>query len=443
MNGFLPQVLIVLWLNFILDTVPVRVVATFAELLIGAMISGSGHITDALLAVGHQKHFSTYYRFITKAKWSWFSVVKQFIKLLTTFFPRREWNFIIDDFICPRVSKKAPNAAYHYDHSRKPNRSQYIWGQQWIALGLSFTWGRIWSALPILFRLHKKVGNRSKIKTASLLLKTVAPFFLETGEDIILRCLVDCWYMKSTFILPLFKLGIQVIGQVRKDTALFSKPVLIPGVKKKRGRPRKYGEKWTAERVKEQLPLHQAMLNIYGSCKLVKYRSTQCLARFLLGQSVMAVWCQLPGQKGWTLILSTDLTLTPQQIIKLYARRWKTEPMFNEIKHAYGVANVWEQTSRSAHRWVSMICLSYSLTRLLSLVAVSKNNNVFVPIIQWRIKSVVTAGLVRKGLELFFRQFTFTPKADAVSRLWNPKSKKLILKMEPMMSQKIKDVGSL
>jgi len=436
MKNFLPQVLIVLWLNFVLDAVPVRVVATFTELLIGAMISGSGHITDALLAVGHQKHFSTYYWLINKAKWSWLFVVKRFIKLLTTFFPRREWNVIIDDFICPRVSKEAPDAAYHYDHSKKPNRSQYIWGQQWIALGLSFSWGRVWSALPILLRLHKKVGNRSKIKTAVLLMKTVAPFFREAGEDIILRCLVDCWYMKSTFILPLFKLGIQVIGQARKDTVLFAKPIPITASKRKRGRPKKYGEKWTAERVKEQLPLRKTVLNIYGGCKLVKYRSTQCLARFLLGQPVIAVWCQLPKQKGWTLILSTDLTLAPEQIIKLYTRRWKTEPMFNEVKHAYGVANVWEQTSRAVHRWVSMICLNYSVTRLLSIVAVSKNNNALVPFIQWRVKSVITAGLVRKGLELFFRQFTF-------SRLWNPKSKKLILKMEPNLSQKTKNVNSL
>jgi hypothetical protein len=45
----------------VLLAVPGRVVCTYAELLIGAIISGSGHVTEALLAVGHQKHFSTYY----------------------------------------------------------------------------------------------------------------------------------------------------------------------------------------------------------------------------------------------------------------------------------------------------------------------------------------------------------------------------------------------
>ena len=69
--------LLVLWLNFVLLAVPVRVVCTYAELLIGVIISGSGHVTEALLAVGHQKHFSTYYWLIEKGTWSWLKVAKQ------------------------------------------------------------------------------------------------------------------------------------------------------------------------------------------------------------------------------------------------------------------------------------------------------------------------------------------------------------------------------
>ena len=98
--------LLVLWLNFIIQAVPVRLVATFAELLIGALISGSGHISDALFHVGHQKHYSTYYWFLRHGKWSWVKVNIKLIELITTCFPRPELNLILDDFICPRSSKK-------------------------------------------------------------------------------------------------------------------------------------------------------------------------------------------------------------------------------------------------------------------------------------------------------------------------------------------------
>jgi hypothetical protein len=421
-----PIVLIVLWINFIITAVPLRLMATYTELLIGALISGSGHVTDAMFAVGHLKHFSTYYWLIERAKWSWLQVNQQLIRLVVIFFPRQEWNILFDDFICPRTSKKAPFVTYHHEHSQKPNRPRYIWGQQWIALGLALNYGKICASLPLLLRLHKSVGNRTKITTALLLLTKVVPLFYHTGKEKI-RCYVDAWFMKSTFILPVLKMGIHVVGQVRKDTVLFREPKPVAASSRKRGRPKKYGEKWTAERVKEQLPLCRTTSNIYGGCKEVKYRTTRCLARFLLGLPVIAVWCQLPDQKSWTLILSTDLSLTPERIIKLYARRWKIEPMFNEIKHAFGIANAWEQTSRALHRWVSMLCVAYSLTRMVSLVIAAKKEQHFVPFIQWRAKSVVTAGLVRKGIQFFFRQFTF-------SQLWEPKSKKLILSKNKNMN---------
>ncbi len=79
-------------------------------------------------------------------------------------------------------------------------------------------------SLPLLLRLHKKVGNSSKITRALSLVKLVLPWFKKTGKENF-RLLVDAWYMKKTFILYALKLGINVVGQVRKDTALFLHPI--------------------------------------------------------------------------------------------------------------------------------------------------------------------------------------------------------------------------
>lgn len=423
---------LIVWINSIIVALPPRIIATYVELLIGAIISGSGHITDALLEVGHQKNYSTYYYMLEQGKWSWLYVTKQFIRLIITFFPRIEWNFIVDDFICPRSSKNAPGANWHHEHSQKPNRPKYIWGQQWVALGLSLTWGKMSISLPLLLRLHKKVGNSSKITRAVTLIKLVLPWFKKTGKKTF-RCLVDAWYMKRTFILPLLEKGVHAIGQVRKDTALFKKPVKIPKSARKRGAPKKYGKKLTAKQVKK-LPLYKAKLNIYGGCKQVKYRYTTCIARFLKALPVIAVWCKLPDKKDWILIVSTDLSLTAEQIIKLYSRRWKIEPMFNEIKHSFGLIKAWEQTSQTLHRWVSMLCVSYSLNRLLSVIAQASKNQNFVPLIQWRVNKPLTAGLVRKSLVLFFRHFTF-------SQLWEAKSKKLLLPTQLKKYKKLKNLN--
>lgn len=408
------------WINCVIAAIPKRAISTYTELLIGAILSGTGHVTDAMLEVGHQKHFTTYYKMLRQGQWSWIAVTKQLVLLIIKYFPRKEWNLVVDDFIVPRVSLKAPGVKYHHEHSQKPNRSKYIWGQQWISLGLALPWGKLCACIPLLLRLHKKVGNTSKIKRAIMLIKLVLPWFKQQKNEIVIRVLTDCWYMKSTFILPMTELGVKAIGQVRKDTALFFEPK--PKSPKQKGRPRTYGKKIT-ENEFEKFPIITKIITVYGKRQIVKYKSIRCLARFLKAMPVIVVWCQLESQKTWTLILSTDLLLTPERIIKLYARRWKTEPMFNEIKHLFGIVRAWEQSSRALHRWVSVICLSYAINRLLSLIAQSKNFRKISPFIQWRQNSVMTAGLIRMGLKILFRHFGFF-------ELWDPKSQKLILPIQ-------------
>lgn len=192
----------------------------------------------------------------------------------------------------------------------------------------------------------------------------------------------------------------------------------------------KYGSRWTLQDCWEHLRLRSAHLRIYGSKpKRVSYYAKKLRARFLHGKPVMAVWTQFPEQRNWTLILSTDLELTPEQIIKLFSKRWKTEPMFNEIKHFFGVSQAWQRSSRALHRWLSMVSLAYALTRLLSLLMNTKKTRDSLPPIPWRRNSPATAGLTRLAIQVFFRRFGF-------GRLWSPKYKKLMLEKEQILREK-------
>ncbi len=122
MQESLCDILLVLWLNFIIPVVPVRLAATFAELLVGAVLSQSGHITGALYHVGHRKHHTTYCWMLTSGKWSSLQLNQRLVELIATTFPRLEFHLLLDDFICPRSTDKAPHAQYHHEHSQKPNR---------------------------------------------------------------------------------------------------------------------------------------------------------------------------------------------------------------------------------------------------------------------------------------------------------------------------------
>lgn len=87
---------------------------------------------------------------------------------------------------------------------------------------------------------------------------------------------VDSRFMRKTLILPALKLGLNVIGQVRIDTALFAIP--DPPDKQKRGHPEIYGDKFTQE--------HMAKRVNNNKDQVLHYRYLIVKARFLKGRIV-------------------------------------------------------------------------------------------------------------------------------------------------------------
>lgn len=92
------------------------------------------------------------------------------------------------------------------------------------------------------------------LDAAALLLSVVAPIFTSRRVCI----LVDSWYMKRPYLELVKQHGFHAIGQVRRDTALND----LPQPRSGGGRPRKYGDLYTAERV-GQLPEFRSRLYHY------------------------------------------------------------------------------------------------------------------------------------------------------------------------------------
>jgi hypothetical protein len=236
-------------------------------------------------------------------------------------------------------------------------------------------------------------------------------------QGVKVRVLADSWYMRCCFIESLQQRGFEVIGQVRIDTRLYDEPP--PRKKGQRGRPRKYGEKYTPKRI-AHLKRTVTTLRLYGKEQVVRYRSRLVKARFLDGQWVRAVWCEFNSGKGnWKstcLLLSTDTTLAPEQVIESYGLRWSIESMFNQLKLAWGMKEAWQQTRQTLHRWVHITMVGYGLVQLLSCL----NTTAVEQLCRhspWRQGAPKTAGQIRKGLVRIFRHVS-------VRQWWNGKSKK-------------------
>lgn len=152
-------------------------------------------------------------------------------------------------------------------------------------MALSISTGAKHSAVPLLSRLMRIGGNGGKLDAAKTLLRVIAPVFAG-GKQVFI--LVESWYMKWPYLKYVLSLGYHAIGQVRRDTALYGIPVLTG----KRGRPRKYGNKFTPE-VVSALPEHRKKVFLYGKWQWVRYCSSVCLAKFMRGLKVRWYGCNL------------------------------------------------------------------------------------------------------------------------------------------------------
>jgi DDE superfamily endonuclease len=270
------------WVNYLCSVLNVRSIPTFIELLIGSMITQTGFVTDAQMAIVTKRHWSSYYKWIQQGMWSYLSLARQMLRLVVKAFSIKQLFIIFDDTNVPRSSKKAPDVKYHHQHGNKPNRPQYIWGQCWLTMGVALGNG---CAIPIVLRLISTTSNTGKLIAAKVILRAMNPVL----ADVSTTMLVDSWFMRKTLLLPALEEGFEVIGQVRIDTALYAIPE--PPKQKGRGRPKIYGEKQTHDHFMA-LPAKRAKMHLYNKEQVVHYRSLVAKARFLKGRIVKTVFCQ-------------------------------------------------------------------------------------------------------------------------------------------------------
>jgi hypothetical protein len=87
-----------------------------------------------------------------------------------------------------------------------------------------------------MLRLVRRGANRGKLKSARFLLRLLGN---RLGR---VRVLLDAWFMRGRLILATVAEGHTVIGRMRRDLALYTVP---RPPRRTRGRPRKYGERFT------------------------------------------------------------------------------------------------------------------------------------------------------------------------------------------------------
>ena len=99
-------------------------------------------VTDAILAAGLTRSWTTYYWFIEYGRWAWLAVWQALLAVLTALFAPAVWYVVIDDTVVERISARAPGSLIHHNHTAKPNRPRFLRGWLCLAAVVERDWAR-------------------------------------------------------------------------------------------------------------------------------------------------------------------------------------------------------------------------------------------------------------------------------------------------------------
>jgi hypothetical protein len=257
--------------------------------------------------------------------------------------------------------------------------------------------------------------KKNLITMTVVILKKLKRVMDKRELEIEVEILTDSWFARERLILRAKNhYGFSVVTMARKDLALYKLPPVRR--KKAKGRPKIKGK-----RIKPQLEdlKKERTLQIYARVVNVKYKEAICKARFLNYEIVKAVWVRFDDAESMRLLISTDTTLSGEEIIRRYALRWDIESIFNELKNRFKFKMIMLQTPRSYYQFLYFKIWAFIIIKLSSIQFKQRVTDYIREMLPWRVhhkKGVtVTAGSTQLALQNIFSTLhigLFFPKVD-------------------------------
>lgn len=327
-----------------------------------------------------KKHIASWERFVGEYVWNHIDIARSILKLLLkkyigNFMVYGKLLFAVDTTLTAKNTDKMFGVQKWKNHSGNADAGQYVSGHHWGLLGIigKFIEKR-YICFPLLMRIITgKAVNwqwKSGEKGTGMLTfwDVVHAMILEVKQWIgfEVRVVVDAYFSNNSFIAPLTARGVTVITKLKNNAVAyldFEQPA-----KKKRGRPRKKGERIKVFDLVNMVAMQEVEVLLYGKIQKVQVY-VKDLWMLELTQKVRTV--VVKSARGMIALISTDLSLGAKEIIEIYGSRFSIEICIRDMKSNLGLEDYQFQSFYAILRYVHLVMTAYNIGKMLLLDVVN------------------------------------------------------------------------
>ena len=354
----------------------------FVYTLLAVIVPFTSSITSNLLRAldtlfGLEIQSQRFYTFMGSATLPWTALWRVMWGLIPAPATEERIMAALDDSINPKSGRKIFACAHFHNHATKGNQSRYPWSQCILAIGLLKKVKSRWACLPLDFRFYmmkkdiekkgvnvtrkgKVVPFQSKMEQAAAMLKEVQEYYQQP-----VLAVTDSWFGNDGLWTLLDKGAdgkFHLLSRMRTNITLYNFAQIRPDEKHTAGRPPKYGDRLgsvdeCATRWKEHVQPYTVFL--YGKNREVQAYSQTVMVK-TMKCPLRIVW--IYRKTRYVALMTTDLSLSVEQIIEYYGARWKIESGFKEIKQEIGSSKSQVRNPESVLNHLNFCMMATTLT---------------------------------------------------------------------------------